>query len=484
MQHALGWSKTELTGAFSLALATSALAAIPVGRWLDRHSPRPLMTLGSLAGAVLVLAWSQVHDLFLLYLIWVGIGLAMACVLYEAAFTVVTKWFRERRRRALTAVILVGGWASFVFSPLSNWLIDVQGWRNALISLAVILAVILAATTVPLHGLFLRPAPRPNEPLAPALVPGDPRALPAEPAIAVGAAVGSSAFWYLTAAFVLSSFAISAVAVHLISYLLDAGRSAGFAAFAAGLMGLMQVPGRIVFASAAVVLPRQYEVPAVFLLQGAGLAVLAAATDIAGAVTAVCLFGMANGMATLARATALADAYGAAHYGSIAGVAAACATGARAVAPVIAAGAYIAFSGYTPLPWLLVAAFHDPVRPFEHVSADACAELVERHGWDLRRRYLLHRAIVLHMAPAISSAEDHEVLLLDAGISCDVSGTRNEDVGRRAIEEVLRVHPRAGFKQRFTELMRREADRKPRCHAAMHLAAGLDQRIQDAPYPD
>jgi MFS family permease len=47
MQQSLGWSKTELTGAFSLALATSALAAVPVGRWLDRHSPRPLMTLGS-----------------------------------------------------------------------------------------------------------------------------------------------------------------------------------------------------------------------------------------------------------------------------------------------------------------------------------------------------------------------------------------------------------------------------------------------------
>ena len=44
MQRSLGWSKTELTGAFSVALATSAVAAFPVGRWLDRHSPRPLMT--------------------------------------------------------------------------------------------------------------------------------------------------------------------------------------------------------------------------------------------------------------------------------------------------------------------------------------------------------------------------------------------------------------------------------------------------------
>ena len=34
---------------------------------------------------------------------------------------------------------------------------------------------------------------------------------------------------------------------------------------------------------------------------------------------------------------------------------AACATGARAVAPVVAKGAYVAFGGYKPLFWLLVA---------------------------------------------------------------------------------------------------------------------------------
>jgi MFS family permease len=354
IQRALGWSKTELTGAFSLALATSALAAFPVGRWLDRHSPRPLMTVGSLAGALLVLAWSQVHDLLLFYLVWVGIGLAMACVLYEAAFTVVTKWFRARRRQALTAVTLVGGWASFVFSPLSNWLIDLEGWRHALITLA----VILAAATVPLHALFLRPAPKRKEREeleAPVLVAGEPPAPLAEPVVAASVAVGSSAFWFLTAAFVLSSFAISAVAVHLIPYLLEGGRGAGFAAFAAGLMGLMQVPGRIVFAGATNLLPRRYEAPAVFLLQGAGLALLAATTSAMGVIAAVCLFGMGNGMATLVRATALADAYGSAFYGSIAGIAAACATGARSIAPVVAAGAYVAFHGYKPLLWLLVA---------------------------------------------------------------------------------------------------------------------------------
>jgi len=349
MQHSLGWSKTALTGAFSTALATSALVAFPVGRWLDRHSPRPLLTLGSLAGALLVLAWSQVHNLLLFYLVWIGIGLAMACVLYEAAFTVVTKWFRERRRQALTAVTLVGGWASFVFSPLSNWLIDTQGWRHALITLSITLAVV----TVPLHFLFLRPAPRSSERNSPSLVPGDPPT-PLDSASGPVAAVASSSFWYLTAAFVLSSFAISAVAVHLIPYLLEGGRSAAFAAFAAGLMGLMQVPGRVVFAGLARAVPRRHEAPAVFLLQGIGLATLAATTGAPGVIAGVCLFGMGNGMATLVRATSIAEAYGATFYGSIAGIAAGCATGARAVAPVAAAGAYAAFNGYKPLLWLLV----------------------------------------------------------------------------------------------------------------------------------
>jgi MFS family permease len=346
MQRELGWSKGELTGAFSLALATAALAAFPVGRWLDRRSPRALMTFGSLLGALLVLAWSQVRDLWLFYVIWIGLGVAMACVLYDAAFTVVTKWFREGRRRALTAVTLVGGFASFVFSPLSNWLIDAQGWRDALITLA----IVVAAVSVPLHGLLLRAAASTPSPEGAATAPAFPRHQRQ-----LQDALREPAFWWLTAAFALSSFAISALAVHLIPYLLERGQSASFAAGAAGLMGLMQVPGRLVFVAAGRVVPRRYEAAAVFFLQGLGLAALAASATGGAILAAVALFGMGNGMATLVRATAIADAYGPARFGSIAGVTGAFATGSRAVAPVTAAGVYAAFGGYLPLLWILVA---------------------------------------------------------------------------------------------------------------------------------
>jgi MFS family permease len=56
MQAELGWSRADLTGAFSMALLLAGLAGIPVGHWLDRHGPRLLMTLGSCAASLLMLA--------------------------------------------------------------------------------------------------------------------------------------------------------------------------------------------------------------------------------------------------------------------------------------------------------------------------------------------------------------------------------------------------------------------------------------------
>jgi MFS family permease len=71
-----------LTGAYSIALLVSAVASLAVGRFLDHHSPRLLMTMGSVLASILVLAWSRVTNVAQLYLIFAGLGIAMACVLY------------------------------------------------------------------------------------------------------------------------------------------------------------------------------------------------------------------------------------------------------------------------------------------------------------------------------------------------------------------------------------------------------------------
>ena len=341
MQRELGLSTAELTGAYSLALLVSAVAGIAVGRYLDRHSPRGLMTAGSIAGTALVLAWSQVEGLIAFYVLWLAIGLVMAIVLYEPAFTVLAKWFpdADQRRRAMTALTRVAALASFIFLPLAQALVDAHGWRDAL----VILAVILGAITIPLHALVLRRAPRPDH------------AAPSHGAVSSVAArdaLRSVSFWLLSTAFFLGTFTGIAMTVHAIPFLLERGYGAAFAAFAVGLIGFSQIPGRIFFALIGSRLPRELAVSAAFALIAAGIAVLTGVNATAAVLAGLVLLGMGNGMATLARATTIADLFGGAAYGTINSVAAAGTTGARAAGPVVAA-VYAAALGYGALLWTL-----------------------------------------------------------------------------------------------------------------------------------
>ena len=335
MQREVGFSTAELTGAYSLALLVSAVAGIAVGRYLDRHSPRGLMTAGSIAGTALVLAWSQVDGLVAFYVLWLGLGLVMAVVLYEPAFTVLAKWFpdADQRRRAMTALTLVAALASFIFLPLAQALVDAHGWRDAL----VILAVILGAITIPLHAVALRRAPT---------VPRSSGR--ASPSVGARDVLRSVPFWLLSTAFVLGTFTGIAMTIHAIPFLLERGYSAPFAAFAVGLIGVSQIPGRAVFALLGTRLPREVSISVVFVLIAAGIAVIVGVHATAAVLAGLVLLGMGNGMATLARATAIAGA----SYGTINSVAAAGTTGARAAGPVVAA-VYAAAVGYDSLLWTL-----------------------------------------------------------------------------------------------------------------------------------
>jgi predicted MFS family arabinose efflux permease len=300
------------------------------------------MTGGSIAGVVLVLAWSRVESLAAFYVVWLALGAVMAMVLYEVAFTVLAKTFHDprERREAMTAMTLVAALASFIFVPLSHALIDAHGWRDAL----VVLAAILAVATVPLHAVVLR--------LPPGELPGrEPRNAPSVPA---GEALRSGPFWLLSIAFLLASLVAIAMVVHAIPFLIDRGHSAAFAALAVGLVGISQIPGRVLFGLLAARLPRPHATAAVFVLIAAGVAVVVGVHATWAVLLGLVLLGMGNGMGTLARATAIADLYGGRAYGTIASVAASLTTTARAGGPVLAA-LVAAAVGYDALLWTLAA---------------------------------------------------------------------------------------------------------------------------------
>jgi predicted MFS family arabinose efflux permease len=343
MQHDLGWSRTAVTSAYSLAIIVSGVAAIPVGRWLDRHGARALMTAGSAAATLLVLAWAHVTDLGTFYAVWVGIGLAMAAVLYEPAFAVIATWFRDgaERTRALLALTVVAGFASVIYVPLAGWLVQTRGWRDALVALA---ALLIPLTVLPNATL---PSRRPNH--LERQTGQEPVTLPAPDrpdGVPLARALRDQALWWLATGLFAATLATSTVTVHLVAYLREQHYSAGFAATWTGLIGAMSVGGRILVTALGRRWPLALATAAVFALQAIAVGVLILSSAPAGVVAFVALFGLGMGLISLSRAALVADFYGLAAYASINGILALTLTIARAAAPVAAAALRTASGSY------------------------------------------------------------------------------------------------------------------------------------------
>jgi predicted MFS family arabinose efflux permease len=281
--------------------------------------------------------------------------MAMATTLYEPAFPVIARWFVRHRGRALTVLTFVAGFASVIYIPLAGWLIRMQGWREALQSLACILAI----GTVPLHAIFLRRRPEDM-----GLTPdgdgprGPEHSRPVqsltERSISLDEAMRGATFWWLTLAFVMNIVGVIAINVHLVSYLIDRGFESSFAATVMGLVGLMALPGRLVFTPLGDLLPRSILTAFLFLLQTLSLLVLLWAQSKVGVFGFVALFGAGFGAITLARAALIAEYYGPTSYGSINGMLALFLTVAGALAPVGAAWGHDLGGGYGPVLWTLV----------------------------------------------------------------------------------------------------------------------------------
>ncbi|MET7468151.1 MFS transporter [Micromonospora sp. NPDC005686] len=328
MAAGLGASTTAVTGALTASVLAGALTAVPVGRWLDRHGGRGLMTAGSIAATALLVAWSQVRTIGQLYVVMVGIGVTGAMVLYEPAFAVVISWFTpDRRPTALLAITVVAGFASTVFMPLTGVLVTNVGWRDAIL----VLAAIHGTVTIPLHALTIRTPPH-RTPAGPAASPVVARQAAAR------AAMRDRRFWILTAALIAHGAATSTVAVHLVGYLTSRGHPATFAAAVAGLLGVLSVTGRLVLTGARRRLPTATVVAAIFAVQAvAVLAMPLTAGSRVGAVITVTGFGLGFGISSLAAPAILADRYGTTAYATIAGRLTAPVTTARAAAPLLAA---------------------------------------------------------------------------------------------------------------------------------------------------
>jgi cyanate permease len=236
--------------------------------------------------------------------------------------------------------------------PLESWLIELQGWRMALITLA----GLLAATTILPHALLLRHRPEDlglhlDGELSHSLRAGH---ATRRPSMSVGAAVRDSSFRWLVVAFSLSTLVAFAVHLHLVAYLQDRGYDPTFAAAATGLIGAMQVVGRIILGLVGDRVDLRVTAAVVLGIQPLALLLLLLIPGPLGVFIFIPLFGAAKGSLSLIRPSYVASLYGRERYATIAGVLAGFVTVANALAPISAGAAHDLLGSYDPIFWAFI----------------------------------------------------------------------------------------------------------------------------------
>lgn len=125
-----GWTKTQATLPYTLAIACFALMMIPAGRAQDRFGPRIVATLGGiLTGIGLVVASfaspGAVAPAVIGFGLLAGTGIGLG---YAAATPAAVKWFPPQKKGLITGLVVAGfGVAPVYIAPLSKHLLSTYG---------------------------------------------------------------------------------------------------------------------------------------------------------------------------------------------------------------------------------------------------------------------------------------------------------------------------------------------------------------------
>ena len=242
MRQQFQWSRTVLSGAFSLSRLESGFLGPVEGYLIQRFGPQRVMLVGFIIFALGFVFLSQVNSILTFYLAFLVMALGSGFAGFSAVVASLNNWFRRNRGKALGSAMLGLGLGGVIFSPGLAWSISLFGWEKTALGSA----LVLVALGIPI-SLIVRYSPEPYGYLPDGDRPSDKTPTPESSSkrdkamgvpreqyvhdFTVWEALSTPAFWLISTGHALALVVISSIGLHQVPFMeTDLGFSRGSAA--------------------------------------------------------------------------------------------------------------------------------------------------------------------------------------------------------------------------------------------------------------
>jgi MFS family permease len=346
-EREFGWSRTAISGAFSLARIESGLLGPIEGYVTDRVGPQRMIFIGLFLCAGGFLALSLVDSLPMLYAVIVlGIVLGSSLGYNMPISVLIAKVFRERRSLAF-GIFRMGPGISGPMVPLVGWMIGLWGWRTA----AVISGCVLLAIGFPL-ACVIRKIYTQEEAGIVSLESSEANSKDAphssiDPQFTLKQALRHRSFWLLSVAMGMRHLVTEGVSVHFVILLVDRGWSTEAASTLLGISALIGAPARIGMGWLGDLLDKRRLVMG--LLLALSVSVLLMGYTARGFVFTTCMiiYSLAYGGLAALQEPIRADYFGTRAFATIQGMSRSVVTAGTFLGPIIAGFFYDVTKSYT-----------------------------------------------------------------------------------------------------------------------------------------
>jgi len=346
-EREFGWSRTAISGAFSLARIESGLLGPMEGYVTDRVGPQRMIFIGLFLCVGGFLALSLVDSLPMLYAVIVlGIVLGSSLGYNMPISVLIAKVFRERRSLAF-GIFRMGPGISGPMVPLVGWMIGLYGWRTA----AVISGCVLLAVGLPLACIIRKIYSQEEAAILTAEHSGaDLKQSPhasTDPQFTLKQALRHRSFWLLSVAMGMRHLVTEGVSVHFVILLVDRGWSTEAGSTLLGISALIGAPARIGMGWLGDLLDKRRLVMGLLLALSISVLLMGYTAQAFIFTTCMIVYSLAYGGLAALQEPIRADYFGTRAFATIQGMSRSVVTAGTFLGPIIAGFFYDVTKSYT-----------------------------------------------------------------------------------------------------------------------------------------